>query len=453
MAERELGASFAIHGGGSDLVFPHHENEIAQSEAAGRPFAQVWMHNGMVETAAEKMSKSEGNIFQLNEALDEYGREAVVLYLISRALPAADGVRGGADGGSGGPGRAASELLQDRGEGRLRGRLGGTTAGRLRRDSPGVRRRSAARGVQARRWRMTSTRRGRWPRCLSWSPKRIASEVRGRRRALAEMLELVGLGALTQPDEGVEADEEAQQLMPEREEARAAKDFERADEIRDRLAELGWEVRDSADGPRLVRKVLMATRSSTASSRCRGGAGEAAGAPGLAGAGDLGRGAGAALRVARPPGGGRRGRSVSLRRCRGMLRRPDALIVALDQVQDPRNLGAVCRSAEVGRGGRGGHPRAARGEVTAGRLQGLGRRGRAPRDRPRPQPRRLAGGGEGGRLLDLGRRRRGRAAPWASTSRARRCSSSAARARACGRASPPPATASSRCRGAARSSR
>ena len=59
------GPSFAIHGGGSDLVFPHHENEIAQSEAAGRPFARVWMHNGMVEADAAKMSKSEGNIFQL----------------------------------------------------------------------------------------------------------------------------------------------------------------------------------------------------------------------------------------------------------------------------------------------------------------------------------------------------------------------------------------------------
>src|SRR6185312_5310877 len=83
MAEQELGESFAVHGGGSDLVFPHHENEIAQSEAAGRPFAQIWMHNGMIETADAKMSKSDGNIFQLSEALDRYGREAVVAYLIS----------------------------------------------------------------------------------------------------------------------------------------------------------------------------------------------------------------------------------------------------------------------------------------------------------------------------------------------------------------------------------
>ena len=78
MAEAELGPDFAIHGGGIDLVFPHHENEIAQSEAARRPFARAWMHNGMVQMDEEKMSKSEGNIFQLSEALDRYGREAVV---------------------------------------------------------------------------------------------------------------------------------------------------------------------------------------------------------------------------------------------------------------------------------------------------------------------------------------------------------------------------------------
>ncbi len=111
MAEQELGASFAIHGGGSDLVFPHHENEIAQSEGAGRPFAKVWMHNGMIETDAAKMSKSEGNIFQLSEALDRYGREAVVDVPDLRALPAASGVRGGADGTGCCSDRAVAEFL------------------------------------------------------------------------------------------------------------------------------------------------------------------------------------------------------------------------------------------------------------------------------------------------------------------------------------------------------
>ena len=84
MAEAELGLDFAVHGGGSDLVFPHHENELAQTEAGrGEPLARVWMHNGMVQLDAEKMSKSVGNIFQLSEALDRYGGEAVVAFLAS----------------------------------------------------------------------------------------------------------------------------------------------------------------------------------------------------------------------------------------------------------------------------------------------------------------------------------------------------------------------------------
>ena len=62
MAEKFLGPAFEIHGGGLDLVFPHHENEIAQSRGAGRPFAEIWMHNGMLRLAGEKMSKSLGNI-------------------------------------------------------------------------------------------------------------------------------------------------------------------------------------------------------------------------------------------------------------------------------------------------------------------------------------------------------------------------------------------------------
>jgi cysteinyl-tRNA synthetase len=80
------------------------------------------------------------------------------------------------------------------------------------------------------------------------------SDVPGAPEAIKEMLELVGLGSLAQPDQGAEAGEEAAKLMREREEARAARDFARADEIRERLAELGWEVRDSADGAKLVPK-------------------------------------------------------------------------------------------------------------------------------------------------------------------------------------------------------
>ncbi len=84
MAEKELGADFEIHGGGIDLVFPHHENEVAQSEGArDLPLARIWMHNGMIRIADEKMSKSVGNIFGLREAIDALRAEAVVAFLIS----------------------------------------------------------------------------------------------------------------------------------------------------------------------------------------------------------------------------------------------------------------------------------------------------------------------------------------------------------------------------------
>jgi len=82
MAERWLGPVFEIHGGGLDLVFPHHENEVAQSRALGHPFAQLWMHNGILRLAGEKMSKSLGNIVSLREALDRWGRETLLVYFL-----------------------------------------------------------------------------------------------------------------------------------------------------------------------------------------------------------------------------------------------------------------------------------------------------------------------------------------------------------------------------------
>jgi cysteinyl-tRNA synthetase len=82
MAEEHLGPVFEIHGGGIDLVFPHHENEIAQSRSLGHEFAQAWMHNGMLRLAGEKMSKSLGNIVSLHDALNEWGRETLLVYFL-----------------------------------------------------------------------------------------------------------------------------------------------------------------------------------------------------------------------------------------------------------------------------------------------------------------------------------------------------------------------------------
>ena len=256
MAEQELGPSFAIHGGGSDLIFPHHENEIAQSEGAGRTFARLWMHNGMVETDAAKMSKSEGNIFQLSEAMDRYGREAVVAYLISghyrqplafgedemeQAVARVARLRNffREHPVEGVPGEVPAE--------QQRGGSGGT--------SPGTRL-EAFKGTRLEAFKDALADDFNTPRALAEVFELVAEanrgEVPGAPEALTEMLDLVGLSSLTQPDEGAEADEKAEKLLEEREQARAAKDFERADEIRDQLVELGWEVRDGAEGAKLV---------------------------------------------------------------------------------------------------------------------------------------------------------------------------------------------------------
>ncbi len=84
MSQKYLGETFDIHGGGKDLIFPHHENEIAQSEAAtGKPFVRYWIHNGFVNINKEKMSKSLGNILTLKEIFNDWRPEVIRLFLLS----------------------------------------------------------------------------------------------------------------------------------------------------------------------------------------------------------------------------------------------------------------------------------------------------------------------------------------------------------------------------------
>jgi cysteinyl-tRNA synthetase len=84
MSLRHIGETLDIHGGGADLIFPHHENEIAQSEAyTGKPFAKYWIHNGFVTIDKEKMSKSLGNVLNIRDLLDMYDAEALRLFLLS----------------------------------------------------------------------------------------------------------------------------------------------------------------------------------------------------------------------------------------------------------------------------------------------------------------------------------------------------------------------------------
>jgi len=238
MGEKLLGADFDIHSGGVDLIFPHHENEIAQTEAArGVPLARLWMHNGMIRTADEKMSKSVGNIFQLSEALDTYGREAVVAYLISghyrQPLEFSDRALTEADARVKRIRNFVLELPEDDGG----------------EPDPAV---TAWREV----FLDALADDFNTPRALATLFDLISEgnrrELPGARAALEEMLPLLGLESLLARAEA--ADPEAERMLQEREEARAGRDFDRADRLRDELAERGYEVRDTPEGARLVRR-------------------------------------------------------------------------------------------------------------------------------------------------------------------------------------------------------
>jgi cysteinyl-tRNA synthetase len=235
MSEKELGTDFAIHGGGIDLVFPHHENEIAQTEAArGVPLARIWMHNGLVEIDEEKMSKSVGNIFQLSEAIERYGGQTVVAYLASghyrRPL-------------------AFSEEQLDEAAARVE---------RIRNyliDAPGgepdeflLEKRQAFLDALSDDFNTPQA----YAVLFEIIGEGNKRSLPGARDVLGELLYLLGLESLLEEDESVP--EEAERLLAERQAAREAKDFDRADSLRDRLSAMGWEVRDEAGGARLVRR-------------------------------------------------------------------------------------------------------------------------------------------------------------------------------------------------------
>jgi len=239
MAEQLLGTDFEIHGGGSDLVFPHHENEIAQTEAArGRPLARIWMHNGMVQMGAEKMAKSEGNIRALHGALDEHGRDALIMYFVAGHYrqPIAFSVEALEEAGRAvdrvrelcrrlEPGGEQLEALDEHAE-----RFFDALADDFNT--------AAARAVLF-EW-------------VSEANRRLAAGERPAPGRFAEMLYALGLEGLLE-GAAEEADPEAERLLAEREQARDARDFARADRLRDELGSRGYEVRDTADGARLVR--------------------------------------------------------------------------------------------------------------------------------------------------------------------------------------------------------
>ena len=238
MAEDLLGVDFEVHGGGSDLVFPHHENEIAQTEAArGLPLARVWMHNGMVETGTEKMAKSVGNIFLLHSALDEFGPEALLMWLVGshyrKPIAFSEDALRQADAGV----RSVRELV--------------------RRLDPGAAPPDDLDPVVERFFDAladdfnTPEARAALYEWMGEVNRRLDAGERLGPGRLSEMLEAFGLERLLEAED--EAPEEIRELAARREQARADRDFAAADLLRDQLAERGWEIRDTPDGARLVR--------------------------------------------------------------------------------------------------------------------------------------------------------------------------------------------------------
>ena len=220
MAEKYLGPRFEIHGAGLDIVFPHNENELAQSRALGSEFARIWMHNGMLRFVGEKMSKSKGNVLTIREALDEWGRETILLFLMTGHWRSPIDLSGETLEAA----RAQAQTFRDAFI------TGGSGAGdweELGRSLDDDFNTADALAV-LHGWRaagaLDSVRRG---------------------------LELFGLGSLA---ERVQAPAEVVALAEARAAARAGGEYGDADRLRTEIDALGWEVRDVAAGFELVKR-------------------------------------------------------------------------------------------------------------------------------------------------------------------------------------------------------
>ena len=237
MSIKYLGETIDIHGGGEDLVFPHHENEIAQSESYTDqvPFSRFWLHNGMLRLGSEKMSKSLGNIISLPEALDAYDPQALRLFFLSSHYRS--------------PLFYSEESVrsQERAIQRLRQAVSAPSEDGPQLDASGFRERF----IEAMDDDLNT------PRALAALFDLVREINRGRERGenIAEaqntLRELAGVMGLTLEEpqaDGAEAAPFIQTLVDVRAELRSARQFQLADNIRDRLTELGVTLEDSPEG-------------------------------------------------------------------------------------------------------------------------------------------------------------------------------------------------------------
>jgi cysteinyl-tRNA synthetase len=239
MAEEFLDVGFDIHGGGSDLLFPHHENEAAQTRAArGEELAKLWMHNGMIQFTGEKMAKSTGNIAPLHEVLARHGAETVVMYLVSGHYRQ--------------PLAFSPSELEDAGRRvhRVRDALRRLHAGG---HSPPdmAHHKEAFFDALANDFNTPAA----LASLFEWVREANRRGVGVGDTDLREMLGVLGLGELTALEtvgDVASIDPEAASMLQQREQARRKRDFQTADRMREELRERGWEIRDGLDGPELI---------------------------------------------------------------------------------------------------------------------------------------------------------------------------------------------------------
>ena len=256
MSTKYLGETIDIHAGGQDLTFPHHENEIAQTEAqTGKPFANYWMHNGYITIDNEKMSKSKGNFFTVRDILKDYDGEVIRFFLLSghyrspinfsrelmdqsknalgRMQNAKNNLKHLLDNGAGSISEAEAKSFEDLTK--YRDKFIAAMDDDLNTaDAISV-------IFELIKDINTATKDG--------ASKEFAE------KCLSLLDELTGiLGLLREKaDEDSSIDEEIQQLVDERQAARKAKNFARADEIRDILKARGITLEDTPQGIRIVR--------------------------------------------------------------------------------------------------------------------------------------------------------------------------------------------------------
>ena len=241
MALRHLGETVDIHGGGQDLIFPHHENEIAQSQSyTGRkPFVRIWMHNGLLQLGEEKMSKSLGNLVTIREALEDYSADALRLFVLSSYYRSPLKFSG------------ASVEAAERGMQRLRNAIGLESGGS---DSPVDAAPYRQRFIDAMEDDFNSPQAVAALFDLAREVNRSAEEGRATADAqetLRELSETLGF-RLDEPDLSASSDigPFVELLIQTRTDLRKAKQFELADQLRDRLAELGVSLEDGPEGTR-----------------------------------------------------------------------------------------------------------------------------------------------------------------------------------------------------------